>query len=122
MDDPTILKVALGAITALGGTLLARTHGIAKDSHKKIDKERDDNEARLALVYQRIADSSEKTEQCRTEIYELVRKLAEGLMTETQVKDFVDREMRAMQAAMKVTQESISAVHSDIKELLKHER
>ena len=99
--------------------MLARTHNTAKEAHKKIDKERDDNEARLALVYKRIANSIEKTEVCKQEIYEIIRKLADGLMTEVQVKDFVDREMRAMQAAMKTTQESISAVHNDVKEILR---
>jgi hypothetical protein len=112
MDDSTFLKWALGLVTLLGLTLIGRTHTKATDAHVKIEKERDDNEARLALCYQRIADTTEKTEVCRREIYKDMHSLSSKLMTEVQVKDFVDRSIKPMQ-------DSINAVHSDVKELLK---
>ena len=61
----------------------------------------------------RKADASANTVSvCRKEIDKNIHDLSKELMTEVQVKDFVDRSIKPLE-------KSIQAVHTDIKELLR---
>jgi len=107
MDDSTFYKYVIGILTLAWSLLIGWTHHRASSAHTKIDSERKDNEARFNLVYEKIAESIQKTEKCRIEI----KKDLEVRMTEPHIKEYV-----AM--SIKPLENKVDATHTDIKAIL----
>ena len=81
------------------------------DAHKKIEEDRRDNGRRFENAHKEIEFNNDKMHDCRQQLYTDLDKLSRTLMTEAQVKDFVDRSIRPIE-------KSINAVHTDIKLLI----
>lgn len=114
MDDPTLIKWALGLITTMGLLLIGRTHAHAKDAHRRIDSESKSSDEKINMIYEKIAHTAERAETSRLEVYRDIQKIMSSRMTETQVKDFVDR-------AISPIQKEVSEANAGIKELLRNQ-
>ncbi len=109
--DPSFLTWLSMMASGMLVLLFGWTHNRASSAHTKIAKERTANEARINLCYEKIAETVNKTENCRIKIE---RDIAEH-MTEVQIKDFVDRSIKPIQT-------QINIVHDDVKTILKEVR
>ena len=94
MDDTTFLKWLIGLLMAAWTLLFSWTHSRATSAHDKAE------------------EANNKINKCRQEVDTNVHDLSRTLMTEAQVKDFVDRSLKPLE-------KSIQAVHTDIKILIR---
>ena len=109
-----VISYLLGAVQLLWLLLLGRTHASAKSAHDSIAEERKLNDAKATVIHEKINKSINQVSLCRQQVDENIRTLSKDLMTELQVKDFVDRSIKPLENQISAIDRKITDSHKEI--------
>ena len=112
MDEPTT-KIILGFIGSAWLVITGWTHHRASSAHDKLDERRKEFKYDVTKVYERIKTGEDSQEKCRQELEEKVN----NRMTESQIKDFVDREVKSLQRSVDTVNNNVEKMSSTMMEM-----
>ena len=120
MDEPTVIKSLLGLVATLSLLLFSKNHAVAKDAHTKIDHEREATDDKMDTVHEKINAAVSSIHSCRQEVDMSIHTMSKELMTEVQVKDFVDRSIKPIETKINDLNLKMTDSHKEVMAELKH--